>query len=149
MARFDLPEVDAFTRPYWAAAAEGRLLLRRCRAGGCGAAHHYPREFCPYCWSEDVVWEPAGGRATLYTWSVVHRNDLPPFGGRVPYVAAVVELAEGPRMMTEVIDCAEPHLRIGMPLMVHFRTEPAEPVEAAGGVAEADGGYAVPVFRPA
>lgn len=56
-ARFDLPEVDAFTRPYWDAAAEGRLLLRRCRGEGCGMAHHYPREFCPYCWSEDVVWE--------------------------------------------------------------------------------------------
>ena len=51
-ARFDLPEVDAFTRPYWDAAAEGRLLLRRC--GACGRAHHYPREFCPHCWSEDV-----------------------------------------------------------------------------------------------
>ncbi len=77
---FDLPEVDAFTRPYWDAAAEGRLLVRRC--GACGAAHHYPREFCPRCWSEDVSWEEASGSATLYTWSVVHRNDLPPFGSR-------------------------------------------------------------------
>ncbi|MEU9124207.1 OB-fold domain-containing protein [Streptomyces sp. NPDC048506] len=139
--RFDLPEVDAFTRPYWDAAAEGRLLLRRCRAAGCGAAHHYPREFCPYCWSEDVVWEPAGGRASLYTWSVVHRNDLPPFGGRVPYVAAVVDLAEGPRMMTEVIDCGPTELRIGMPLVVAFRTE--GPHRGGGDRC------AVPVFRPA
>ncbi|WEB42040.1 OB-fold domain-containing protein [Streptomyces yunnanensis] len=147
--RFDLPEVDAFTRPYWAAAAEGRLLLRRCRAEGCGAAHHYPREFCPRCWSEDVVWEPATGRATLYTWSVVHRNDLPPFGDRVPYVAAVVELAEGPRMMTEVTDCAESDLRIGMPLAVHFRTEPTERT-GGGPAAEGEGaGYATAVFRPA
>lgn len=124
-ARFDLPEIDAFTRPYWDAAAEGRLLLRRCRAAGCGAFHHYPREFCPHCWSEDVVWHPADGRATLYTWSVVHRNDLPPFGDRVPYIAAVVELTEGPRMMTEITDCPERDLRIGMPLRVHFRTEAA------------------------
>ncbi|MFI7099906.1 Zn-ribbon domain-containing OB-fold protein [Streptomyces sp. NPDC050161] len=151
MARFDLPEADAFTRTYWDAAGEGRLLLRRCRADGCGAAHHYPREFCPYCWSEDVAWQPACGRATLYTWSVVHRNDLPPFGGRTPYVAAVVDLAEGPRMMTEVVDCAADDLRIGMPLTVHFRTEdgggdgPAtDPGAEAGG-----GGWAVPVFRPA
>lgn len=69
------PEIDAFTRPYWDAAAEGHLLIRRC--GVCGRAHHYPREFCPYCWSEDVTWERASGRATLYTWSVIHRNDLP------------------------------------------------------------------------
>nr|WP_236572724.1 OB-fold domain-containing protein [Streptomyces sp. GS7] len=146
MVRSDLPEADAFTRTYWDAAAAGRLLLRRCRAAGCGAVHHYPREFCPRCWSEDVGWEPACGRATLYTWSVVHRNDLPPFGDRVPYVAAVVELAEGPRMMTEVTDCAAADLRIGMPLTVHFRTDPPDSREeaAAGG-----GGYAVPVFRPA
>ncbi|GAO09508.1 hypothetical protein TPA0598_05_02290 [Streptomyces lydicamycinicus] len=152
-ARFDLPEVDDFTRPYWDAAAEGRLLLRRCRAEGCGAAHHYPREFCPSCWSEDVGWEPATGRATLYTWSVVHRNDLPPFGDRVPYVAAVVDLAEGPRMMTEITDCPEPELRIGMPLVVHFR-EAGEGVGGGKGGAEGNSGaegaaVAVPVFRPA
>ncbi|MFC5147404.1 Zn-ribbon domain-containing OB-fold protein [Streptomyces aureoversilis] len=119
--RFDVPEADAFTRPYWEAAGRGRLLIRRCRAAGCGLAHHYPREFCPRCWSEDVVWEEASGRAALYTWSVVHVNDLPPFGARVPYTAAVVDLAEGPRMMTEVVGCEESELRIGMALTVRFR----------------------------
>ncbi|ROP51776.1 Zn-ribbon domain-containing OB-fold protein [Streptomyces sp. PanSC9] len=118
-ARYDLPEPDAFTRPYWAAAAEGRLLIRRC--ADCGRAHHYPREFCPYCWSERVGWEEASGRATLYTWSTVHRNDLPPFGERTPYTAAVVDLAEGPRMMTQVVECAEAELAAGMPLRVAFR----------------------------
>ncbi|MFE0512345.1 Zn-ribbon domain-containing OB-fold protein [Streptomyces sp. NPDC058964] len=120
-ARFDVPEADAFTRTYWDAAAEGRLLLRRCRSGDCGRAHHYPREFCPYCWSEDVTWEEASGRATLYTWSVVHRNDLPPFGERTPYVAAVVDLAEGPRMMTEIVGLAAEELRAGTELAVGFR----------------------------
>ncbi|MEU8521533.1 Zn-ribbon domain-containing OB-fold protein [Streptomyces sp. NBC_01216] len=119
-ARYDLPDTDAFTRPYWDAAAEGRLLLRRC--AGCGRAHHYPRESCPHCWSEDVAWEPASGLATLYTWSVVHRNDLPPFGERVPYVAAIVDLAEGPRMTTEVVGVAEDDLRIGMDLELTVRT---------------------------
>ncbi|MFE5890581.1 Zn-ribbon domain-containing OB-fold protein [Streptomyces sp. NPDC056462] len=118
--RYDLPEADAFTRTYWDAAAHGQLLIRRCRA--CARAHHYPREFCPHCWSEDVTWEAAGGRATLYTWSVVHRNDLPPFGERTPYVAAVVDLAEGPRMMTEVVECGDVgRLRAGMELSVVFR----------------------------
>lgn len=139
-ARFDLPEIDEFTRPYWDAAAQGRLLLRRC--GECGKAHHYPREFCPACWAgEDrVTWETASGRATLYTWSVIHRNDLPPFGERVPYVAAVVDLEEGPRMMTEVVGGGGgggelPELRVGMELEVRFR-------EAAEGVW-------VAVFAPA
>ncbi|WP_415950033.1 Zn-ribbon domain-containing OB-fold protein [Streptomyces sp. KLOTTS4A1] len=130
--RYDLPEPDAFTEPYWAAAAEGRLLLRHCR--DCSRTHHYPREFCPHCWSENVVWEQASGRATLYTWSVVHRNDLPPFGTRTPYAAAVVDLAEGPRMMTEIVDYEERALAIGMPLEVAFR--------------EAEG-FRVAVFRPA
>ncbi|MEU6915323.1 Zn-ribbon domain-containing OB-fold protein [Streptomyces olindensis] len=132
--RHDLPEADAFTRTYWDAAAEGRLLIRRCRA--CGQAHHYPREFCPHCWSEDVTWETASGRATLYTWSVVHRNDLPPFADRTPYVAAVVDLAEGPRMMTELVGAEGPaaegtaaDLSAGTDLEVTFR----------------DG---IPVFRP-
>ncbi|MBO1337679.1 Zn-ribbon domain-containing OB-fold protein [Streptomyces sp. VRA16 Mangrove soil] len=118
-ARFDVPEPDAFTRAYWDAAAEGTLLLRHCAA--CGRSHHYPREFCPYCWSEDGAWRPASGRASLYTWSVVHRNDLPPFGTRTPYVAAVVDLAEGPRMMTEVVECEAAALRVGMELAVTFR----------------------------
>ncbi|MCY0920314.1 OB-fold domain-containing protein [Streptomyces sp. H27-G5] len=147
--RYDLPEVDDFTRPYWEAAAEGRLLVRRC--ADCGRAHHYPREFCPYCWAgeERVTWEQAGGRAVLYTWSVIHRNDLPPFGERVPYVAAVVDLEEGPRLMTELVRSGDGSsgggssgavlggavlggggagallggagLRVGMPLEVAFR----------------------------
>lgn len=65
----------------------------------------------------------------------MHRNDLPPFGGRTPYTAAVVDLAEGPRMMTEIVDCAEADLRMGMDLTVDFR--------------EGGEGFAVPVFRPA
>ncbi|GHD91557.1 DNA-binding protein [Streptomyces naganishii JCM 4654] len=140
--RFDLPEPDAFTRAYWDATAKGRLLVRRC--GACGLAHHPPREFCPYCWSEDVTWEPASGRAALYTWSVVHRNDLPPFSARTPYVAAVVELPEGPRMMTEVVGAGDGGggLWAGMDLEVAFRAvgERREHGER--------GEYMVPVFRP-
>ncbi|MDX3385202.1 Zn-ribbon domain-containing OB-fold protein [Streptomyces niveiscabiei] len=116
---YGIPETDPLTLPYWDAAAQGRLLIRRCTA--CSRPHHYPREFCPHCWSEDVVWEEASGRAGLYTWSTVHRNDLPPFRDRTPYVAAVVDLEEGPRMMTEVVGCAPAELHPGMELAVSFR----------------------------
>jgi len=117
--RFDIPTPDPETQGFWDAARERRLLIQRCNA--CGEAYFYPRPFCPKCWSEDVAWEEASGNATLYTWSVVHVNDLPPFNGRVPYVAAVVDLAEGPRMMTNVVDCEADALKVGMPLRVEYR----------------------------
>lgn len=116
--RFDLPQPDLETQPFWDAAREGRLLIKRCTT--CAKFHFYPRPFCPYCWSENVEWVHASGRATLYTWSVVYRNDLPPFPERVPYVAAVVDLAEGPRMMTNVVECDFDALSAGMDLEAVF-----------------------------
>ena len=116
--RFDLPAPDDETAPFWAAARDRRLLIKRC--ADCGAAHHYPRPFCPRCWSPNVSWEEASGDAVLYTWSVVHQNDLPPFPERVPYVAAVVDLAEGPRMMTNVVECDPTSLTVGMALRVSY-----------------------------
>jgi hypothetical protein len=116
--RSDLPTIEDETRPFWDAAREGTFLLRRC--ADCGRAHHYPRPFCPFCWSENVPWEAASGRATLYTFSTVHLNDLPPFDEQLPYVAAVVDLEEGPRVMTRVVDATAEDLHIGMPMEVTF-----------------------------
>lgn len=117
--RFDLPTVEPETQPFWDAARDGSLLIRRC--GSCGRPHAYPRPFCPYCWSEDVPWEQASGRATLYTWSTVYLNDLPPFHERLPYVAAVVDLEEGPRFMTGLVDVDPADLTVGLALEVAFR----------------------------
>jgi len=130
--RFDLPTPDGDSQAFWDAANDGRLLIKRCRA--CGRAHYYPRPFCPHCWSVDVEWEQASGRATLYTYSVVYENDLPPFSGRVPYVAAIVDLDEGPRAMTNVVDCEPEDLAVGMALEVTFAAISDE--------------LTVPVFRP-
>lgn len=132
-ARMDLPTIEAESRPYWEAAAEGRLLLRSCR--DCGEAHHYPRPFCPSCWSESVEWTESSGRATLYTWSTVHVNGMPPFSDRLPYVAAVVDLEEGPRLMTTIVGCDPDALEIGMSLVVDFEDLTDE--------------IRAPVFRPA
>ena len=131
--RFDLPTPDGDSQVFWEAAREGRLLIKRCRA--CGRPHYYPRPFCPHCWSEEVKWEQASGRATLYTYSVVYENDLPPFSGRVPYVAAIVDLEEGPRAMTNVVGCPPEDVRIGMAVRVRF-----EPVSDEA---------ALPLFEPA
>jgi len=118
--RFDLPTIEPESEPYWTALAEGRLLVKQCRA--CGRHHSYPRPFCPHCWSDEVDWVEVSGEATLYTHSVVYRNDLPPFAPQVPYVAAVVDLDEGPRLMTRIVNCEADDLKIGM--RVRFRPEP-------------------------
>lgn len=133
MTRYDLPVPDFDTQAYWDAARDGRLLIQHC--GACDHSFHYPRPFCPKCWSDDVTWEAASGHATLYTWSVVRQNDLPPWPERVPYVAAVVDLAEGPRMLTNVEGCDPDDLEVGMALRVAFREETDE--------------ITLPVFRPA
>jgi uncharacterized protein len=116
--RFDQPLVEDESRPFWEGLRDGRLLIKHCAA--CGAFHYYPRPFCPSCWSDDVEWYEASGRATVYTYSTVYVNDLPPFGPQVPYVAAVVELEEGPRMMTRLVDCTKDDITLGMPVEVTY-----------------------------
>jgi uncharacterized OB-fold protein len=129
VARADIPTVDAASAPYWEAARRGQLLIAECAA--CGKVHHYPRPFCPYCWSEDVRPTRASGTGTLYTYSTVYVNDLAPFKERLPYVAAIVELAEGPRLMTTIEGAHHADLRIGMPVTAVFRpvddTDPDSP----------------------
>lgn len=100
-----------------------------------GEHFFYPRPFDPTTWSNEVEWVEVSGRATLYTYSIVRENDLPPWPDRVPYVAAIVELVEGPRMMTNLVDCDFRALAIGMPLEVAWR--------------DLDDEFTVPVFRPA
>ena len=125
------PEVSPELREFWDATAAGRLLLRRCTA--CGEAIWYPRPICPFCYSSETVWEQASGRGVIYTYSVVRRGAGPYAGA--PYVLAYVELDEGPRMMTNIVDCRFEDLRIGQRVeLVFHRTEL---------------GTALPRFRPA
>lgn len=133
--RFDLPTIDEDTQEFWDATKAGRLLIRHCTA--CGAYHYYPRTFCPDCWSDDVEWVEASGQATLYTHSTVYMNDLPPFNDQVPYIAAVVDLEEGPRMMTRIVGATTEDLDMGMALEATFEA------------ADDDGEVVLVFFRPA
>jgi uncharacterized OB-fold protein len=119
------PPVSPETRPFWDAAEEGRLLIKRCTA--CGRPHHYPRSICPFCWSDRTEWVAASGRGTIYSYSVMRR--VP-----VPYAIAYVTLDEGITMMTNIIDCDLERIRIGQPVRVVFRPT--------------DGGPPVPMFTP-
>ncbi|HEV7801491.1 MAG TPA: OB-fold domain-containing protein, partial [Burkholderiales bacterium] len=93
-----IPVPDAATAPYWSAANEGRLVLPRCTA--CSRWHFYPRALCPYCSSDKLEWQSASGRGEVYSYTVVHRAPSPAFAAEVPYVVAIVELEEGPHLMT-------------------------------------------------
>ncbi|HEV7854899.1 MAG TPA: Zn-ribbon domain-containing OB-fold protein [Mycobacterium sp.] len=128
MARADIPIIDAASAPYWDGARQGRLLIAEC--GACGTVHHYPRPFCPHCWSDDVHPLRASGTGTLYTYSTVYANDLPPFRERLPYVAAIVELAEGPRVMTTIEGAQPEALRVGMAVTASFRPVDADDPES-------------------
>jgi len=105
------------TAEFWAATAEHRLLLKRCRA--CGHVIWYPRNLCPDCRSFDTEWFAASGRGTVYTYTVSRRGEGP-WRDAAPYVLAYVELAEGPRVLTNIVECDPDAVRIGQPVEVVF-----------------------------
>jgi hypothetical protein len=111
-----LPAITALTRPFWDAAARGRLLLPRCRA--CGRHFFRPEVACTHCFAIDWEWAPASGKGTLYSYSILHKAPAPGF--KVPLVLAVVELDEGPCMFSNLVGCARDAIRIGMRLAVRF-----------------------------
>lgn len=98
------PVADEFSQTWWDACRERKLLVRHCAT--CEEFHFPPRRICPKCWSEDVSWREVSGQGTIYSYSVVRTNDLPPFNVGFAYVVGVVALDEGPRMMTTIIAAA-------------------------------------------
>jgi len=113
-----LPVPQAETEFYWEKARAHELWLMRC--DDCNTAYFYPRSICPNCFSRNTRWFQASGRGTLYAFSVVHRAPSPAF--TAPYIAAMVELAEGPRMPTNLVEM-EPDpakIKIGMAVEVVF-----------------------------
>ena len=112
-----LPHIHTETSDYWEGARRHELLVRRC--GSCGQRHFYPRDFCPSCFSLDVGWTKASGRGTIYSFTICHRP-APGFEKDVPYNLALIELDEGVRMMSSIVDCPMEEIRIGMAVEVVF-----------------------------
>ena len=119
-----LPVPDAATAPYWDAARAGRLAMPRCL--DCGQMHFYPRTLCPGCGSERLEWAECSGAGTIYSFTVMHRAPSPAFAADVPYVVAVIALAEGPRLMSRIDGCAPDAVRIGANVRAAFRAVSAE-----------------------
>jgi len=121
------PLKDGIADEYWAAAAAGRLVLQRCDR--CDRHHFPPRVRCPRCWSASALsWADADGRGVVHAFSVVHRPPTPDFNDGRPYVVALVDLAEGVRMMSNVVGCDIDAVHIGMPVTVGFDEGPDGPL---------------------
>jgi uncharacterized OB-fold protein len=121
------PAMNPGDEPYFQAAAEGKLMLKKCSA--CGEVHHYPRALCPFCFSDKVEWTQAKGTGVIYTYSVTRR------GGPVPYCIAYVTLDEGVKMMTNIVDTDLDTIKIGQKVKVVFK--------------KSENGTSVPMFTPA
>jgi uncharacterized OB-fold protein len=113
-----VPTITPEAAPYWEGARRGKLLLQRC--GACGALRFYPRTLCPSCWSDRVEWTEASGRGSVHSFTVIHRAPTPAFASQVPYVVALIDLQEGPRMMANVIGDGARDLRIDDAVRVTF-----------------------------
>ena len=110
-----LPKPTPTSQPFWDAARRHQLSLQRCAA--CGKFIYYPRERCPHCFSDKLGWESVSGRGKVYSYTVVRRASSRAFAE--PYVLAIVELDEGPRMTTIIVAAPE-SVKVGMPVAVHF-----------------------------
>ncbi len=126
------PRPDPVSAVYWDACARGELLIQRCPA--CGHRQFYPRASCTACGAAPE-WEATSGRGIVHTFTVIRQNYAKPFRELMPYVVAIVELDEGPRVMGNVSDCDPDQVRIGLAVEVWFD-------------ADGDGG-AIPYWRPA
>lgn len=108
-----LPDADNVSAAYWEAAATGRLLYQECPS--CRHRQFYPRAMCTAC-GGDTEWAEASGRGTIHTYTVIRQNWAMPFRDLQPYVVAMIELDEGPRMMTNVTDVEIDDVHVGMPV---------------------------------
>ncbi len=112
------PHLTDVTGPYWEAARKGTLQLQRCLP--CRAIVHYPRRWCPHCWSTTLEPIDASGKGAVVSFTIVHQPPDDSFGHDTPYVLAIVQLAEGPTMLANVTGPDAMDVRIGDPVQVRF-----------------------------
>ena len=125
-----LEELEA--KPFWANLREHKLTAQRCN--GCGMFFSYPPQgSCPHCLSTDNTWTQLSGKGKVYSFVNYHRAWHPSYEGKTPYNVSLVDLDEGPRLISNVIDCPVDHVKIGMPVEVVY---------------EDNEEYTLPRFRP-
>ena len=127
-----IPDGGNVIGEFWQAAAEGRLLIQRCPS--CGTRQFYPRLVCVTCGAEPE-WEEVSGDGVVHTCTVVRQNGAKPFSAELPYVVAMIELPEGPRMMGNVTGCAVEDVAVGMAVRAY--------------AVRIEDGLAIPFWEPA
>ena len=131
MSARPLPFVTHDSETFWEGCSRDELLVQFCRS--CGQPQWYPRARCRYCYGYELEWKRSQGKGEIYSFSVVRRGVPETFRELIPYVVALVDLEEGIRMMTHVVNCDPSSVTIGMPVTVEFREEE---------------GFKLPVFAP-
>lgn len=127
------PTPTPLSEPFWAATRAKQLLVQRC--DDCGIAVWYPRDRCSACLGASLRWTPASGRGVVYTFNVMHGPGNPMMADEAPFVLALVDLDEGYRVATNIVNCDPHDVRCAMP------------VEVAWDVSLSDGRH-LPVFQP-
>ena len=129
-----VPRPDRVTQPFWDSVKAHAMSIQRC--GACGRYVFYPRGHCPACFGRDLEWRPVSGRGVVHAFTIVHYHPTPVFRADTPYVVALIELEEGVRMMSNLVDVTpDPrHVRVGLPVEVVY--EDVTP------------GLTLPKFRP-
>jgi uncharacterized protein len=113
-----LPVIEKWNAPYWQAAKRHEFVAQRCRA--CGYVHLPPGPVCTNCLSDDQDWVPLSGKGTINSYGVYHQQWHPGFADAMPYNVALIELAEGPQIISQVIGCENDALACGLPVEVTF-----------------------------
>ena len=128
-----IPVPDELSAPFFDGARDGKLMLQHCIA--CDGWSFPVRERCPHCFAAKLEWRAASGKGTLYTFAIMHQVMNPGFVGQTPYNVSQIDLAEGVRMISNVVDIPNAALKIGMALEAVFD--------------DLGDGVHVPKFRPA
>jgi hypothetical protein len=111
-----IPEPDEASAPFWEGSLKGELRLMRCN--GCKTVRLPSRKHCDECLSDDYEWITASGNGTLRTFGVMHQKYHPGFADEMPYVVAIVELEEGPRLPTNLVEMDDRQPEVGMPVRI-------------------------------
>ena len=127
-----VPETQPWSEKFWEGTKEGKLLIQNCK--DCKSVIFYPRKFCPECWSGNLDWKEASGKAKVMTFSTAYAAVEPKFMDELPYTVAYVDLEEGVRMMTRIVECKPEDVQFGMNVEVVFHERE---------------GFFLPYFKPA